>query len=250
MPNRRPPEAQTFASPDWPERTHWSIVLAAGDPAAPRAAVSLDAVCRAVWYPGYAYVRRCGQSALEAEDLTQSFFLHLLTSKALAAATPKRGRFRVFLRTCVDHFIVTCWRRGHAIKRGGQVSFLSWEQDGSEHRYQADALSPLTPEALFDRTWADTLLNRVLSQLEASLVSEGKNSLFERLKDRLIGDPDAASYAELADTLGTTEAALKMTVRRLRLRYRELLLREIAHTVSSRDEAEQELQHLLTVVSA
>ena len=134
--------------------------------------------------------------------------------------------------------------------RSGQVSFLSWEQDASEHRYQADARSPLTPEELYDQSLADTLLNRVLNQIEAELVAEGKNSLFDRLKDRLIGDPDASPYADLARALGTTEPALKMTVHRLRLRYRDLLLREIAHTVSSREEAEQELQHLLAVVTA
>ncbi len=224
--------------------------MAAGDPASPGAAAALEALCRAYWYPVYAYVRRCGQSAVEAEDLTQAFFLHLLTTNALVLATPQRGRFRVFLRTCVDHFIVTCWRRDHAVKRGGRVSFLSWEQDGSKHRYQEDALSPLTPEELFDRSWADTLLNRVLNQLEAELIAEGKTGLFERLKDRLLGDSDAPPCAELARALGTTEAALKMTVHRLRLRYRELLLQEIVHTVSSREEAEQELQHLLAVVSA
>lgn len=225
------------------------MILAASDPAAPSAAAALEELCRAYWYPVYAYVRRAGQSAVEAEDLTQAFFLHLLTSNALALATPQRGRFRVFLRACVDRFIVTCWRHQHALKRGGEVAFLSWEQDAPEHRYREEATDPLTPEQLFDRSWADTLLNRVLDQLEGELIAEGKTALFERLKGRLTGDLDAAPYAELARELGATEAALKMIVHRLRQRYRALLLREIAHTVASREEAEQEVQHLLAAVS-
>jgi RNA polymerase sigma-70 factor (ECF subfamily) len=225
-------------------------VLAAADPAAPRCREALEELCRAYWYSVYAYVRCRGQARPDAEDLTQAFFLRLLTTEALAAATPERGRFRAFLRASVNHFMVSEWRREHASKRGGGVMFLSWERDGAEDRYQTEGVDELTPERLFERSWADTLLQRVLDRLQEEMVREGKAALFEVLKDRLIDEVDAAPYAELALRLGTTEASLKMTVMRLRGRYREVLRREIAHTVASPDEIDDELRHLLTILRA
>lgn len=174
----------------------------------------------------------------------------MLVSNGLTAAAPERGRFRAFLRGCVDRFIVSHWRQESALKRGGGVTFISWEQDRAELRYQQEAADEMDPARLFDRSWAETLLDRVLGQLEQDLAREGRAHLFEQLKDRLADDGDAAPYAELAQRLGLTETALKTTVHRFRRRYRELLRREIAHTVASSAEVEEELRHLLAVVSA
>lgn len=248
MADPEPFEPQRAAPVEWPTHTHWSVVLAAAHPAAPGARAALEELCRAYWYPVYAYIRCRGHAPPDAEDLTQAFFLHLLTTEGLIGATPERGRFRGFLRTSVDHFMVSAWRRENASRRGGGVTFLSWEGDGAEDRYQTEEVDQLTPELLFERSWADTLLARVLGRLQEDLACQGKAHLFEALKDRLVDDVDAPPYAELARRLGTTEPTLKMTVVRLRGRYREVLQREIAHTVASPGEIDDELRHLLSVL--
>jgi RNA polymerase sigma-70 factor (ECF subfamily) len=250
MSERGPTTRPSDAPLDWPTQTHWSVVLAAGDSASPGALQALEELCRAYRYPVYVYVRRCGYAVADAQDLTQAFFLHLLDSKTLAAATPRRGRFRTFLLACLDHFIVSQWRRENALKRGGRVTFVSWEQDGAEQQYQQDAVCELTPERMFDQSWACALLDRVLGQLEQELAQHGKDRLFDEIKDCLLDGVEAGSYKAIAGKLGTTEAAVKMTVLRLRRRYGELLRREIAHTVASPDEVEGELRHLFAVVSA
>jgi len=242
--------AQSAPAAQWPTHTHWSVVLAAADPAAPGARKALEDLCRAYWYPVYAYIRRRGYDRPDAEDLTQAFFLHLIETQALSAATPARGRFRAFLRTSVAYFLVSKWRHANALKRGGAITFVSWDGRGAEQRYQREAVCDLTPERLFERSWADTLLQRVLDQLKAELARAGEGPLFEATKQRLVGDAEAVPYADLAPRLGKTESALRKTVQRLRGRYGVILRREVAHTVASPNEVDDELRHLLTVVSA
>ena len=241
--------AQHLPAAQWPTHTHWSVVLAAADPAAPGAHQALEQLCRVYWYPVYAYVRQRGNRRPDAEDLTQSFFLHLLETQALAAATPERGRFRAFLLASVDHFLVSEWRHANALKRGGGITFVSWDGLWAEARYQRELVCDLTPERLFDQSWADTLLQRVLDQLKGELAQAGESRFFDVAKQRLVGGVAAVPYADLAPQLGTTEVALKKTVQRLRERYGALLRREVAHTVASPDEIEDELRHLLAVVS-
>ncbi len=254
-PNRRcmiAPESSTpqrIASPNWPTHTHWSVVLASADPAAPDARNALEALCRAYWYPVYSYVRRRGHARPDAEDLTQAFFLRLLETHALKAATPERGRFRAFLRASVDHFMVSEWRRENALKRGGGITFLSWEGLRAEDRYAREAVCELTPERLFERSWAYTLLQRSLDRLKGELAAADGASLFDALKGRLLGEVGAEPYADLAPRLGTTVSAVKKTVERLRGRYGEIVRREIAQTVASLDEIDDELRHLLVMVS-
>ncbi len=246
------PESSTpkrIASPNWPTHTHWSVVLASADPAAPDARTALEALCRAYWYPVYAYVRRRGHARPDAEDLTQAFFLRLLETHALKAATPERGRFRAFLRASVDHFMVSEWRRENALKRGGGITFLSWEELRAEDRYAREVVCELTPERLFDRSWALTLLQRALDQVKRESAEQGRATLFEALKQRLLGEGETPPYAELAERLRTTVWVVQKTVQRLRDRYGEILRREVAHTVVSPADIADELRHLLIVVS-
>lgn len=150
----------------------------------------------------------------------------------------------------MDHFIVSEWRHDSALKRGGRISFLSWDALSAEDRYSREAVCDLTPERLFDRSWACTLLQRVLDQLKAELSRDGRASLFDMIKERLLGDVDATPDADLARQIGTTESALQKTVQRLRGRYGEILRREIAHTVASPNDIDDELRDLLVIVSA
>lgn len=234
----------------WPTHTHWSVVLTAAEASSPDARSALEELCRTYWYPVYAYVRHRGHARPDAQDLTQDFFLHLLETHALTTVSPERGRFRAFLLASLDHWVISEWRRTQALKRGGGIVFLSWERDGAEARYLQEAVSDLSPERLFERSWAYTVLRRVLDQLQEELATDGKAAFFEAIKERLLGDGDAAPYADLARQLGTSEAGLKMAVRRLRERYHELLRREIAHTVVVPGDIEDELRHLLEIVSA
>lgn len=249
MADLEPSEASGAQSAQWPAQTHWSVVLAAAHPAAPGAREALEALCRAYWYPVYAYVRSRGHARPDAEDLTQSFFLHLLETRGLATATPERGRFRAFLRASVDHFVIGEWRRDHALKRGGGITLLPWEELCAEDRYSREAVCDLTPERLFERSWAYTLLQRSLNHLRAEFAVDGRASLFNALKDRLLGEVGADPYAHLAGELGTTVPALKKTVERLRTRYGEIVRREIAQTVASAADIEDELRHLWVTVS-
>ena len=246
-----PPHGLRSAHPaHWPSNTHWSIILTAADTTSPGAQHALEQLCRAYWYPVYAYVRHHGHARPDAEDLTQSFFKHLIESHALAAARPERGRFRAFVRVSLDHFVISEWRRETALKRGGGGTVLSWDGGWAEARYQREEVCELTPERLYERSWALTLLQRVLDSVKAELVAEGRGLLFTAIKDRLMGDPEAGSYAELARQVGAKESALKKTVQRLRHRYGQILRQEVAHTVASPDEVDDELRHLLAVVSA
>ncbi len=243
-------DSQGASPAHWPARTHWSLILEAANPAAPRARIALEALCQAYWYPVYAYIRRRGHPRPDAEDLTQSFFLHLFETQALAAATPGRGRFRAFLRAAADNFLVSEWRRDNALKRGGAVTFLSWDELRAEERYAQEPDRDLAPEQAFDRCWCESLLRRVLERLRRELALRGEPSLFDAIKDRLLGDAEAQPYGDLARQLGTTEAALKKSVQRLRERFGALLRREVGHTVATPREADDELRYLLVVVSA
>lgn len=224
--------------------THWSVVLAAGDPASPRSAAALETLCRAYWYPLYAYVRRSGHSPQDAEDLTQQFFCRLLEKNSLGRATRERGRFRSFLLTSLKNFLANEYHRGARLKRGGGQGMLSLDSTAAEDRYLADPMDTATPEVLYEQRWALTSLENALARLREEYAASGRGPLFDLLKSCAWGERNAASYAELATQLDLTEEAVKKAVQRLRLRYRAELRAEIAQTVSTVAEIEEELQHL------
>jgi RNA polymerase sigma-70 factor (ECF subfamily) len=230
--------------------TRWSRVVLAGDPDAPQARESLAELCNAYWYPLYAYIRRRGYRPEEARDLTQDFFARLLEKGLLAEADPSRGRFRSFLRTVCAHFLANRHDREHARKRGGGRTTLPIDANTAEGRYALELADGLTPERIFDRSWALTLLGRVLDQLGQEYDEAGKAATFEALRDQLAGDPDVPSYAAVAARLGTTEGAARVAALRLRRRYGELLRGEIASTLAEPAEVDDEIQDLFAALEA
>jgi len=229
--------------------THWSVVLTAGQGTSANAETALETLCRTYWWPLYAFVRRRGYEAHDAQDLTQAFFARLLEKDSLRAVDRSKGKFRSFLLAALEHFLAKDWRRAHAQKRGGQFAFVSLDDGSAETQYLQVPSADLSPEKLFDQQWALTLLDQVIARLQGEYVAAGKAALFEQVKIFLTGEKRTVVYAELAAKLGTTEAALKMTVSRLRHRYSELLRAEIAQTVTGPEEVEEELRALFAALS-
>jgi RNA polymerase sigma-70 factor (ECF subfamily) len=226
--------------------THWSLVLSAQDKISPRTAEALESLCRTYWYPLYAYARRAGHSPADAEDLTQGFFARLLEKDYLKSAAREKGRFRTFLLTAFKRFLANQWDRQHTLKRGGFVPTISIEQELAESRLAVEPADRLQPDVLFDRQWATALIECVMVRLEQEYLASGRAKLFEYLRGCLARDESALPYGEIAARLNLTEAAVKMAVQRLRARYREILRAEIAHTVSSAEEVEEEIRHLFS----
>jgi RNA polymerase sigma factor (sigma-70 family) len=233
----------------WFATTHWSIVLAAGQERGSAAQNALESLCRTYWYPLYAYVRRTGRDPDEAKDLTQEFFAQLLEADKIGIADPARGRFRTFLLTAMKHFLVNVWKKENRLKRGGGQALLSLNADAGEQSFAAEPSDPLTPETIYERRWAATLLERVLGLLGEECAASGRAAQFEEIKESLWGERRNSGLAGIAARLGMSEGALKTAVHRMRARYRELLRSEIAHTVASPAEIDEELRHLITVMS-
>ncbi|HUI06729.1 MAG TPA: sigma-70 family RNA polymerase sigma factor [Verrucomicrobiae bacterium] len=228
--------------------THWSVVLAAGRSDAPQAQDALEQLCRTYWYPLYAYVRRRGYSPADAEDLTQAFFAWLLERKWLERADRQRGRFRSFLLTSMSNFLANEWDKARTQKRGGG-RIVSLQRDEAETRCAREPADNLTPEQSFEWRWALAVLDQVMNRLSAEFARDGKAKLFEALKPCLLGERTAQPYAALASRLAMTEGSVKVAVHRLRQRYRQLLRDEIAHTVATPEEVEEELRYLFAVLS-
>lgn len=228
----------------WFLTTHWSQVLEAGVPSSPEAQQALDELCRAYWHPLYAFARRQGQSPEDAEDLTQAFLAQVIVKRYLADACREKGRFRTFLLTAFKRFAANEWDRQHARKRGGFQVRVPIDPALAEARLAADPGHHLAPDVLYERQWALTLLEAVMTELEREYVASGRAALFERLRPYLAREEAAAPYAVVAAQMGLTEAAIKMAVQRLRARYRELLRAHIARTVATPAEIEDELRHL------
>lgn len=222
--------------------THWSVVLAARDGESSQADEALAQLCSMYWYPLYAFVRRRGLNAHDAQDLTQEFFYRLLDRHYLRAVDYRKGRFRTFLLTTLEHFLANEWRRANSLKRGGHLAFVSLEeQQSAEQRYAREPASWLSPEKIYDQNCALALLQRTLNRLREEFEAAGKIERFEQLKAFMTAGAETPPYAELATRTGTSEAALKMTVSRMRNRYGQLLRDEIANTLSSPDGVEEEL---------
>jgi RNA polymerase sigma factor (sigma-70 family) len=228
--------------------THWSRIVAAGDLGAPLAREALAELCRAYWFPLYAYIRRRGYAADRALDLTQDLFVRLLEKDVLAAADPARGRFRTFLRAVCADFLANRRDRENALKRGGGRPIVPIDSNEAEGRYAREPAHELTPERIFDRNWALILLGRVLEQLREEYRVAGQSLTFEVLSPVLTDGSRAVAYATLAARLSTTEGAVRVAVHRLRRRYGERLREEIAATVDEPAEVDDEIRDLFAAL--
>jgi RNA polymerase sigma-70 factor (ECF subfamily) len=229
--------------------THWSLVVSAGRNDTPDARNALEKLCRAYWFPIYAFVRRQGHNPHDAQDLTQDFFARLLEKKYLAEADPARGRFRSFLLASLKHFLANEWDKAKAQKRGGGQVLIPIDVAAAETSGGLEPADDLTAEKIFERRWALTLLEQVLRRLRAEYVRDGKENLFEQLKPTLTEASRSVRYAEIATRLGTTEGAVKVAVHRLRQRYREVLRAGIADTVAGPGEVEDEIRNLFAALA-
>ena len=237
----------TLPGPSQFPTTRWTLVVAAGDPQRKEARSALVFLCENYWYPLYAYLRRRGYPADQAQDLTQEFFIRLLEGRYLDRADPEKGRFRSFLLTSLKFFVADEEDRHRARKRGGGM-VVPLEFPSGEERYQREPAHGETPERIFERRWALSMLDRVVERLRNEFVHHGRAEHFERLKMFLLGQSDAP-YAELAREMNTSEGALKVAIHRLRKRYRELFRQEIADTVADPAEVESELRYLAAVLT-
>jgi len=228
--------------------THWSVVLNAGSDDS-SAGKALDELCRTYWYPLYAFARRKGFSSTDAQDLTQGFFARFIEKKYLDDVDQSKGKFRSFLLTSMTHFLLNEIDKNKAQKRGGGHKLISIDAELAEKRYSLEPSHDLSADKLFERNWALTLLDNVLNNLRGEYVEGGKELLFEQLKEVLTSGKTSRTYAEIATQLEMTEPAIKVAVHRLRTRYRKLIRAEIANTVSSPDDVDDELKHLFAVLS-
>jgi RNA polymerase sigma factor (sigma-70 family) len=229
--------------------THWSVVLTAARNDTSRAQAALEHLCRIYWYPIYYFVRRQGYSTHDAQDLTQEFFARVLEKNWIADADQSRGLFRSFLLLMLKRFLAVEWRKAHAQKRGGDCHVLPLPLDTADTRYAGEPADTYSPEQAFERQWALTLLDTVLRNVREDYEKDGNGRLFEILKPTLTGSRDAQPYAALASALKMSEGAVRVAVHRLRERYREKLKAEVAHTVASAAEVNDELRHLFRVLA-
>lgn len=228
--------------------TRWSLVLAAGQGSNEQSREALNNLCETYWYPVYAFVRRQVNDADAALDLTQAFFARVLEKNYFGDADPARGRFRSFLLTSARHFLSNERDRARTLKRGGATPIVSLDIETAEGAYQLEG-KDLTPEKLFEARWAAVLLDRALTRVRDGYASSGKSNVFERLKGFLTGDSEDVRYADMGRSLEMTETAVKVAVHRLRRRFRDALVEEIAHTVADPGDIDAEIHHLLQAVS-
>ncbi len=237
-----PPGAQWFAT------THWSVVLAARDGDSTGASEALNDLCRAYWPPLYAYIRREGHDVEEAQDLTQEFIARLLARDYLQRVHHQEGKFRSFLLAYLKNFLSEQRRKAGAQKRGGGCVFVSLDELSAKDGYLLEPVDDLTPDQVFERRWAQAVLQTALDRLRGEYAARGQAALFELLQDYQPRDPIGRSYAQLGSELGMTEAAIKSAVQRMRQHHRELLREEIARTVTRPEEIEEELRHFRTLL--
>lgn len=224
--------------------TRWTLVVRAGSITAPESKRALEELCRLYWYPLYAYVRRQGRSREDAEDITQGFFARFLQRNYLEGLSVEKGRFRAFLLGALKHYLANEHDRNKRLKRGGDSTILSLDWELADQRYQIEPADYSSPDRLYDRAWALALLEQVLERLREEFVVHGKPEVFEKLRSFLMLDRERAPYAEAAQALQQGEGAVRVTVHRLRRRYKELLRAEIGHTLADPAQVEEELRAL------
>jgi RNA polymerase sigma factor (sigma-70 family) len=229
--------------------TRWSVVLAATQRKSPESAAALEAICRAYWYPLYAYVRRCGKSAHDAQDLTQEFFCRLLEKRWLDSADREKGKLRTFLVVALKHFMSKEWRRASARRRGGGQSHVPLDTEFAESRYAADHSASLEPDETFDQQWALTLLDLTVNRLREEFAAANRPDDFDALKSCLMAGRGAIDYMKVAAKLGVNEGAARVAVHRLRKRFREIYREEISQTLADGADLDGELRHLAVAVA-
>ena len=229
--------------------THWSVVLAAGRGEDADAAEALEQLCRTYWYPLYVFIRRRGHDPEDAQDLTQEFFARFLRKEYFRLADPARGRFRTFLAHALEHFLVNEWKRARRVRRGGGTAPLSLEIAGVEERYARESAATMSPEEAYGRRWATTLLDQVLDSLQQEYAQANQERAFQELADLLWGKDRSVSLAEVGARLEMSEGATRVALHRFRRRYRERLRAAVAQTVGNPNELEEELRHLIAVLS-
>jgi RNA polymerase sigma factor (sigma-70 family) len=225
--------------------TSWTLVAAASEGHSRESEEALARLCEAYWRPLYAYVRRAGHDADESRDLTQEFFARLIEKHYVRTADRHRGRFRTYLLAALKHFLANEWDRARAAKRGGGTIPIPLEVETAERLYRLEPVDLLTPEKIFERRWALTVLDRAMARLRGEFADSGKSEAFDRIQQFLTGDNQSGAYAQAASALGMTAGALKVAVHRARRRFAGLVREEVAATLDRIEEIEDELHHLL-----
>ena len=234
------PPSENSPPPGVFHTTRWSLVLRAGS----EEGTALGQLCEHYWYPLYCCVRRHGYSPEDAQDLTQGFFAKLLRNEAFADADPLKGRFRTWLLRSLEHYLKNEHRNASAEKRGGGVAAISWDAQDAEERYAMEPVGEMSPERLFERQWAQTMVYAGLARLRREFSAGGKGELFDELEPHLWSDETSTPYAVIGERLQMTVVALRVTVHRLRRRFHEMLREEIAATVERDEDIDDELVHL------
>lgn len=227
------------------QTTHWSVILqaASGDSAA-----ALERLCGTYWYPLYAFLRRSGEDMHQAQDLTQGFFEVFLAKDYLKDVDRDKGRFRAFLLASLKHYAANERKKARRQKRGGDAQILSFDVVAAEEKYHGDIAGGATPEAVFDRTWAQSILDIVMRRLRAEFEKSGKSDRFEELSVFLFQEPPPGEYARLAEKWKVTESGVRSSVQRVRQRYAALFREEISATVSDPRDVEGEIAHLASML--
>jgi DNA-directed RNA polymerase specialized sigma24 family protein len=238
-------ENMPAASPRF-QTTRWTTVLAARNQAEEGGQQAMALLCRAYWYPLYAFVRRNGRTPEDAQDLTQAFFARLLEKDFLLRVAPEKGRFRTFLLMALKRFLANEWHKSQAAKRGGKALHFSIDAEEAEERYAAEPVDNFSPERLYERRWAYTLLDQTMNRLRSEYRESGREEAFEHLKEFLTA-ADESSFARLAPLIGRSEGSARVAVHRMRGRFRELFRQELAETVTP-EKVEEELRHLRTIL--
>ena len=229
--------------------TRWSVVLAAKKREQPESAHALETLCRNYWYPLYVFVRSSGWAPADAEDLTQEFFARLLEKDYLRVVEPQKGRFRTFLRFALKRFLAKEWERIGAAKRGSGQRPIAFDAALAEERFSTECAGTLSPEQLYDRQWALPLLNDAAARLALEYEAAGKASLFAQLRPHLTAERGSIPYGSIASALDMSEGTVRVTLHRLRKRFREVFRETVADTVCSAAEAENEIREVLAVLS-
>ncbi len=229
--------------------THWSVVLQAGGEPSPNAVAALEKLCRTYWFPLYAFVRRKGLMDEDAKDVTQQFFTLLLERNDIQAVDARRGKFRTFLLTSLTHFLANERDRAQAAKRGGGKIIFSLDAISPEQFQCIEPSSDLSPDKLFDQRWAVKLLEAAMTRLQEEMADANRSAQFEELKKFLTEEPDGGDYTAVSARLRITSQAVAVAVHRLRQRYRQLVRAEVANTVSTQTEVEEEMRHLLAALN-
>jgi len=240
-----PLDSEVGPSPGF-EQTRWTLVRQAAGLDSPESREALEALCRAYWFPIYAFIRRQGHSPHDAQDLTQEFFTRLLASNSIARADQRLGKFRTFLLGALKHFLADERRKAGAWKRGGGMEFVSFQEAEAEERYQLEPVDDRTPDKVFDQRWTVVLLEAAATRLQKEFSDGGKARQFEALKRFLIEEGAEATYAEAGAELNHSAQAIAVAVHRMRRRFRQLVRSAIADTVATPDEVDEEYRNLFS----